>query len=314
MSVRFRFRNELDYQIIPCDGFHMSVRDIKKAIIKKRKCGKVTDYDLIISNAQTKENYSADDELIKKNTSLIVKRFPLEGKKKKFWEEQEEITVEDSAGLGPIIPSLSTSGVSEEEKLATMMSQSSEMYDKKHWRKHKGRRGLPEGSKPPPYWQCKKCGANHWLKDCPFADTTMTRTTGIPRSFLIPADASVPGAKVTPEGKIVVNEMEKLAYSENKIEKIPWLQDDDKPVAQVKAEVPAELQCAICRDLLSDAVKLPCCAVSACEDCAMTGMIESGRPEPRCPVCGAAAKPEEILSDMMCRQKVRRRFDNHYKY
>ena len=35
-------------------------------------------------------------------------------------------------------------------------------------------------------------------------------------------------------GLIVVNEMEKLAYSEKKIEKNPWLLDDDKPVAEAK--------------------------------------------------------------------------------
>ena len=35
-------------------------------------------------------------------------------------------------------------------------------------------------------------------------------------------------------GLIVVNEMEKLAYSEKKIEKNPWLLDDDKPVTSVK--------------------------------------------------------------------------------
>ena len=33
---------------------------------------------------------------------------------------------------------------------------------------------------------------------------------------------------------IVVNEMEKLAYSEKKIEKNPWLLDDDKPVTSAK--------------------------------------------------------------------------------
>ena len=35
-------------------------------------------------------------------------------------------------------------------------------------------------------------------------------------------------------GLIVVNQMEKLAYSEKKIEKNPWLLDDDSSKAEVK--------------------------------------------------------------------------------
>ena len=135
------------------------------------------------------------------------------------------------------IPSLNTSGSAgdtEEDKLAKMMSNSSEMYAEKHWTKYKGQRALPEGAKPPPHWKCSKCLANHWVSDCPFANNDMKRTTGIPRSFLQPADSNVPGAKINPQGLIVVNEMEKLAYSEKKIEKNPWLLDDDKPVAEAK--------------------------------------------------------------------------------
>ena len=103
----------------------------------------------------------------------------------------------------------------------------------------------------------------------------------------------------------MVPKIEKIAYNEKKVENFDWLMTEgDKPVAQVKEEVPEALQCAICRELLRDAVMMPCCAVSACEDCARTGMIESGGEEPRCPVCGAAAIPEELIPSRMCREKV----------
>ena len=57
--------------------------------------------------------------------------------------------------------------------------------------------------------------------------------------------------------------------------------------------VPAELLCPICGELLSDAVMMPCCAGSACDDCARTGIIESEGS--RCPVCGDTANPEELI-------------------
>ena len=71
---------------------------------------------------------------------------------------------------------------------------------------------------------------------------------------------------------IVVNEMEKKAYSEKKIEKNPWLLDDEKPVTDTKVTVPPELLCPICKELLKDAVMMPCCA-GIIEPCYLSIMI-----------------------------------------
>ena len=88
------------------------------------------------------------------------------------------------------------------------------------------------------WWSWWRCLGNHWVSDCPFANNDMKRTTGIPRwtsstvihhcrhclhhpnhwcqhkydhcrSFLKPAESNVPGAKINPQGLIVINEMEK---------------------------------------------------------------------------------------------------------
>ena len=83
MSVRFKFKNDLDYQPIPCDGFHISVRDLKRSIIRLKKFGKITDFDLVVTNSQSGIVYKVEEELIPKNTTLTVQRAPLgEGKKK----------------------------------------------------------------------------------------------------------------------------------------------------------------------------------------------------------------------------------------
>ena len=209
MSVRFKFKNDLDYQPIPCDGYHISVRDLKKSIIRRKKFGKVTDFDLVVTNSQTSHVYNDDDELISKNTTLVVQRAPLTDGKKKVWEEElaqvapDLIPSSSSGSSFAGIPSLNitaSAGDSEEDKISKMMSNSSEMYSEKHWTKYKGQRALPEGSKPPPHWKCSKCLGNHWVSDCPFANNDMKRTTGIPRSFLTHADSNTPGAKINPQG------------------------------------------------------------------------------------------------------------------
>lgn len=55
MSVHYKFKTSLDYDTISFDGLHISVADLKKEIIQKKKLGKTQDFDLQITNAQTKE-------------------------------------------------------------------------------------------------------------------------------------------------------------------------------------------------------------------------------------------------------------------
>lgn len=51
----------MDYDTISFDGLHISVADLKKEIIQKKKLGKTQDFDLQITNAQTKEGECGAD-------------------------------------------------------------------------------------------------------------------------------------------------------------------------------------------------------------------------------------------------------------
>lgn len=55
MSIHYKFKSALDYDTITFDGLHISVSDLKKAIVFQKKLGKATDFDLRITNAQTNE-------------------------------------------------------------------------------------------------------------------------------------------------------------------------------------------------------------------------------------------------------------------
>lgn len=37
MSVRYKFTNDLQYSTLPCDGFDVSLRDLKKAVVRAKK-------------------------------------------------------------------------------------------------------------------------------------------------------------------------------------------------------------------------------------------------------------------------------------
>jgi len=55
MSVHYKFKSNLDFDTLTFDGLHISVQDLKKSIFQQKNIGKNTDFDLLITNAQTKE-------------------------------------------------------------------------------------------------------------------------------------------------------------------------------------------------------------------------------------------------------------------
>ena len=294
MSVYFKFKNDLREQKIHLDdGIDIRVSDIKEEITRDLK---ILNFNLIVRNAQTNEAYS-DDELIRKNTHLVIQRVPLSDEQKRI--RRQEAALANSNDPSNIDNRSSTSEDSEEEKLNKMMSNS--MYSRENWTK--SLREPPTGAKPPPHIKCRRCLGNHWNKDCPFPD--IKRTTGIPRSFLKPADESVPGAKINPKnGLILVNEMERKAYSEKKKDDFSWLykDEDPTPVTSVKMTIPEELLCSICKELLCDAVMMPCCAMIVCYSCACDKIIESE--DRKCPLCGEETNLGDLIPSQMFRRKV----------
>lgn len=57
------------------------------------------------------------------------------------------------------------------------------------------------------------------------------------------------------------------AYAIGKKERPPFVPRDHSESEDEEDPVPEELLCLICHDLLSDAVVIPCCGNSYCDDC-----------------------------------------------
>lgn len=133
MSVHYKFKSALDFDTISFDGLHISVADLKKAIIHQKRLGKTMDFDLQITNAQTKEEYGDETALIPKNTSLTIARVPLKNAPKKNWEPKVDSSSQsvsaprkghDSAPGVQANVDLSTMNGTEEDKIREMMYQS----------------------------------------------------------------------------------------------------------------------------------------------------------------------------------------------
>eukprot|EP00960_Hanusia_phi_P058687 763953-Hanusia_phi.AAC.2 len=72
--VHFQFRNALLSDSVSFEGDHVSLRDLKLLIAKKKGLLKASDIDFVITNKQTGEEYTGDDTFVPKNTSVLVKR------------------------------------------------------------------------------------------------------------------------------------------------------------------------------------------------------------------------------------------------
>ena len=57
------------------------------------------------------------------------------------------------------------------------------------------------------------------------------------------------------------------AYALGKKEKPPFVQGSSSSSSEEEDPVPDELLCLLCKDLMSDAVVIPCCGNSYCDEC-----------------------------------------------
>ncbi|KAK5641048.1 hypothetical protein RI129_009595 [Pyrocoelia pectoralis] len=281
MSVHYKFKSALEYDTVTFDGLHISVRDLKNSIMQQKRIGKNTDFDLQVTNAQTKEIYDNDETLIPKNTSLLIARIPSIQVKPKTWEgyggNSSPVPKVDDGGPVSKAVDLSSLDASEEDKIKAMMTQSTQDYDPSNYLKIRGANQM--GTVPSTY-RCFKCHqGGHWIKDCPLSQGSepmeIKKSTGIPRSFMVPVDGpQVPGAMMTPNGSFAVPVLDHQAYTEK---------PQPAPPEEKKPEIPDDLLCSLCSDLLTDAVMIPCCGDSYCDECIRSCLLESEDHE--CPAC-----------------------------
>ncbi|PON43170.1 zinc finger protein [Parasponia andersonii] len=76
MAVYYKFKSAKDYDSIAMDGPFISVGTLKEKIFETKHLGRGTDFDLVVTNAQTNEEYLDEAMLIPKNTSVLIRRVP----------------------------------------------------------------------------------------------------------------------------------------------------------------------------------------------------------------------------------------------
>lgn len=315
--VHYKFSSKLSYDTLVFDGPHTTLSELKKEIMCKEKL-RAGNCDLHITNAQTKEEYKVDDDVIPKGSSVIVRRIPTIGAKPSLRTkanniERSDVPLPRASGASRAMDdqnstlsffskmaNLADVDVPEEDKLKVLMSQS--FCDSMNLTKKPG--DLPES------YTCYRCGlSGHHIRNCPtIGQNTNTETpvkikksTGIPRSFMVEVDdPSMKGAMLTSCGRYAIPVIDAEAYAIGKKEKplcsVQESECEDDPI-------PDELLCMICRDLLCDSVVIPCCGNSYCDDCIRTALLDSE--DHVCPTCSQSdVSPDTLIANKFLRQAV----------
>ncbi|EYC01939.1 hypothetical protein Y032_0103g3548 [Ancylostoma ceylanicum] len=273
-SIHYKFRATLEYKTLQFDGLHITGADLKKEICSKEGI-RAEAFDLLLQNAHTKRSYTAE-ELIPRNSSIIVQRVPREDAEKlpKIQGVNTGVVVRNTTTeTGAVVPSHMNpeefEKLSEEDQIAHIKDVSTAKYHSSNFQKKTT--NIMSGP-PPPTYTCNRCyQPGHWCKNCPMLATK--RTTGIPSQELMETTAEDPLAMLHPSGKLVVPIMHWKARQHTK-----KIAEEGPAVERVP---PPELTCPICSHLLKDAVLTTCCGNSFCADCISNKLMES--PDRQCP-------------------------------
>ncbi|KAH6771752.1 hypothetical protein C2S51_010156 [Perilla frutescens var. frutescens] len=351
MAVYYKFKSAKDYDSVPLDGHFISVGHLKEKIFELKHLGG-TDFDLIVTNAQTNEEYLDEGMLIPKNTSVLIRRVPGRPRKPIVTApviEQEMLNVDHNSGdvqavkgsfavadqssvkyaedlewdefgndlyampetipVPSSIPIQNATFVSkedEESKIKALIDTSAldwqrQPSDNGQGRGRTGRmvpgrgfgRGVFEKKTPPQGYICHRCKVpGHFIQHCPtngdphFDIRRVKPPTGIPKSMLM---ATPDGSYALPSGAAGVLKPNEAAF-EKEIEGMPSTRSI--------SDLPRELHCPLCQEVMKDAVLASkCCLKSFCDKCIRDHLISKSMCE-----CGATS----ILADDLLPNKTLR--------
>ncbi|KAK7265950.1 hypothetical protein RJT34_33576 [Clitoria ternatea] len=348
MAVYYKFKSARDYDSIPMDGPFISVGTLKEKIFESKHLGRGTDFDLVVTNAQTNEEYLDEEMLIPKNTSVLIRRVPgrprlpivteLEQKVENKVVETEPVNsslpVEDTSMKYPedsdwdefgndlytipdqlpvqssnlILEAPSANKADEDSKIKALIDtpaldwqrQGSDFGTGRGFGRGMGGRmgggrgfGL-ERKTPPQGYVCHRCKVpGHFIQHCPtngdpnYDIKRVKQPTGIPRSMLM---VNPQGSYALPNGSVAVLKPNEAAF-EKEIEGLP-------SSTRSVGDLPPELHCPLCTDVMKDAVLTSkCCFKSFCDKCIRDYIISKSV----C-VCGAT----NILADDLLPNKTLR--------
>ncbi|KAK9474074.1 DWNN domain-containing protein [Dipodascopsis tothii] len=205
--IYYRFRSQKETSRVQFDGTGISVFDLKREIIASNKLGDGTDFDLLLLNADTNDEYEDDTEILPRSTSLIARRSapirPGKGTAVRYVSGRMQMSFHGGRpgaptfvagaanpktlfGKSQALPAMAGrkrplspggSGNTEDDMINAML-----MAEDAQWKQtqehmasatpvyrpnQRNQKAVPEHPLPPGYI-CYRCGQKgHWIQNCP---------------------------------------------------------------------------------------------------------------------------------------------------
>ncbi|XXG77234.1 hypothetical protein AAC387_Pa08g1421 [Persea americana] len=316
MAVYYKFKSGKHYFSVPINDSFISLASLKEKIFESKRFGSGTDFDLMVSNAQTNEEYDDEAMLIPRNASVIVRRVPglprlpivikkdepksLENNVEENPKSTSSISTADSSTIeflaesecydfgidlfSEVVPFQSGNPVrdalsnraDEDRKIKDLVdtpalgcqrqSEEASVFGrgiKSSIDSRNGRIGEFVSKMPPQGYICRRCKiAGHFIQHCPtngdpdFDIKRLKPPKGIPKSMLM---ETPDGSYALPGGSVAILKPNEAAF-EKEIEGIPSVH----PVINV----PPELHCPLCKEVMKDAMlSSKCCFNTFCDKC-----------------------------------------------
>ncbi|CAK9212093.1 unnamed protein product [Sphagnum troendelagicum] len=335
MAVHFKFRSAMEYDSIDIDGPFIAIGGLKEKIVEHKNLRSATDIDLLITNAQTGEEYTDDSFLVLKNTSVIIKRVPASGPKPILPEAppSEHSKATDTASqppafTNPVMDGMDDFGIDlyalpepmpnsssridadENSRIAAMVNNTASEWQRQTQEAFAGGRGYGRGgygrgsrgfgrATPPQGYVCHRCGQpGHFIQHCPTNGDPTYDMRRMKPPVGIPKTrlkADQEGSYILPDGSVAVMQPDETVFAKEA--------DALLAIRPILIEPPPELRCPLCKNIFKDAVMIPCCQYSFCDKCIREELIAKGK----CPQCGSTKfKNDDLLPNINLRQAIDR--------
>ncbi|KAI3862352.1 hypothetical protein MKX03_014370 [Papaver bracteatum] len=302
MSIYYKFKSGKEFHSIPALSPFMSVLELKDLIFQSKKFGHGKDFDLILTNPSTNEDYIDDSIIIPRNSSVLVRRISgLPGKSIVVKSKEQEEKEKEDEKIKEICQQ-TTSYVNANNGTTAVNSAHQRGFCNGYvgGRPTMGQRGGLDRRIPPEGYTCHRCKVpGHYIQHFPtngdpeYDVKKLRPPTGIPKSMLV---ETADGSYALPGGSIAVLKPNEVAF-EKLVEGIPT-------ISRRVIDIPPELHCPMCKDVMRFAVLTSkCCFRSFCDGCIRGNIISKSM----C-VCGARGI---LVDDLIPNKTIRDTIDRY---
>ena len=333
-TILYKFRSASTFEALPLPGSAARLFDIKKAIVTAKKFDQgAMDFNLSIQDANSGQEYMDDGAIIPRGTRLVVQRLPAnrgQGILAAIARSQHGGYHAGSTSHNHAVPdgyyTIESAGRDEEQFVPMNTNQNDEIAALRaatdtaappptgRPTNFRGNQVAGSGAPPPrnnlqfqsQQRQFNRPNADPGLREQEMQQQPKKRTTGIPRTFqslTAPTDGGDGAANQPLLQPNAIGFEELVNRAGGQSENVAGTKKDlDYAIKLTATTIPDYLKCAICHDVVRDAMLLPWDPEgrTTCESCIRNALTESGF---RCPLTlQEGVSPDDLLPNHALRK------------